>query len=301
LVQIGGLVDTIAAIPSRRHLRGWAMQNPSDARLLELGDCWIRYRIAGSGSQTVVMVADAPLSIGDYDELIELLRDRYRIVVMEAPACGLSLPKLNFDFSYRRWTAAFIAALDALKLGPAIFVSPCVSGLSGIGIANMRPDLIRGLVVAQTADWTEERTWAHSLGSLGLFKVPVWGQLVMLRAKHARWDQRLPAIVGERPERFLPNINATLQHGACYCMASAGMYFLTRQCPHEVRPIKQPGLALWGLKDRGHIAAKTDMRSISRLLPNAEVRVLDDVGHWPEVENPAQFARLLDEFVAQII
>src|SRR5262249_41413708 len=149
---------------------------------------------------------------------------------------------------------------------------------------------------SQTADWLPERRWAHSLGALGMFSVPIWGQLLMLKFKHSRWEQRLPNIVGRGAERFLPNITASLARGACYCMASAGMYFLTHECRAGARPVHKPSLAIWGLRDRGHAAARTDMKSISVLLPNAEVKMLDDVGHWPEVEDPAQFARIFFDF-----
>lgn len=297
MIQIGGFVDKVAALPARRHIDGWARHNPPEARFVELDRCWIRYRVAGGGPDTVVMVTDAPLTISDYDPVINLLSSRFKVIVLEAPACGFSLPKLNFDFSYEGWTQAFIDALDALKLGPVHLVIPCVAGLCGIGIANKRPDLVKSLVVSQTADWSSERKWAHSLGSLGMFQIPVWGQLLMLKFKRSRWDQRLPFIVGQGADRFLPNIMSSLSRGACYCMASAGMYLLTDRCPSVVRPVSQPSLAIWGLKDRGHAAAKTDMHSISALLPNAELKMLDDVGHWPEAENPLQFSRILFEFI----
>jgi len=297
VLQIGGLVDKLAAIPARKHIDGWARENPSDAKFLDLRTCWIRYRQVGAGPETVVMVTDAPLTISDYDQILKLLSPRFKILVLEAPACGFSLPKLNFDFSYQGWTQAFIDTLDALKLGPVHLVMPCVAGLSGIGIANKRPDLVRSLVVSQTAAWLPERKWAHSLGALGMFDVPIWGQLLMLKFKQSRWDERLPNIVGQGADRFLPNITASLSRGACYCMASAGLYFLTHKCPSAVRPVTLPSLALWGMKDRGHLAANTDMHSISALLPAAEIKLLDDVGHWPEAEDPGQFARIFTNFI----
>jgi pimeloyl-ACP methyl ester carboxylesterase len=183
------------------------------------------------------MVPDAPLTISDYDEVINQLSPRFRVCVLEAPACGFSFPKLNFDFSYEGWTQAFIDALEVLKLGPVHLVMPCVSGLSGIGIANKRPDLVKSLTVSQTADCAPERKWAHSLGRLGMFQIPIWGQLLMLKFKHSRWDERLPAIVGRGADRFLPNITSSISQGACYCMASAGMYFLTHERPSVVRPV----------------------------------------------------------------
>jgi pimeloyl-ACP methyl ester carboxylesterase len=79
------------------------------------------------------------------------------------------------------------------------------------------------------------------------------------------------------------------------------MYFLTRERPSIMRPVAKPSLAIWGLRDRGHAAAKTNPNSILALLPNAQVRILDDVGHWPEAENPLQFAHIFFDFVDRAV
>jgi hypothetical protein len=88
LLQIGGLVDKLASIHARRHISGWAQCNPIDAHFLELRTSWIRYRTAGIGAETVVMFTDAPLTISDYDRLMALLGKRFKVYVLEAPACG---------------------------------------------------------------------------------------------------------------------------------------------------------------------------------------------------------------------
>lgn len=299
MLQIGGYVDKLAALFVRRHMKGWAMRNPADAQLLELDNCWIRYRIAGDGPP-VVLFPDAPLTLDDYNPIADALAPHYTVVVAEAPACGFSLPKMNFDFGFDSWTSALIATLEKLKLGPAVVVTPCVSGLMGIALANRRPDLVRALVVPQTAAWVPQRKWAFSLARLGLFTVPVWGQFLMLRFKHTRWDARLRTISAKRIDEFLPNIAKTVSHGACYCLASAGMYSLTKDAPADVRPVRIPALSIWGTKDRGHRNAGTDMTSIRTLLPNAEIVMMDDVGHFPEAENPAQFVRVLDGFIKRL-
>ena len=46
-------------------------------------------------------------------------------------------------------------------------------------------------------------------------------------------------------------------------------------------------------------AAKTDMDSVGALLPGARIEMLNNVGHWPEAEDPEQFVRLFLDFVGQ--
>jgi pimeloyl-ACP methyl ester carboxylesterase len=58
-----------------------------------------------------------------------------------------------------------------------------------------------------------------------------------------------------------------------------------------------PTAVIWGLEDKSH--ANTDRRSILRFAPNASYEEIDDLGHFPDLENPELIAqtalRLLDQ------
>jgi pimeloyl-ACP methyl ester carboxylesterase len=56
-------------------------------------------------------------------------------------------------------------------------------------------------------------------------------------------------------------------------------------------------LVLWGREDR--IAPLPEHSTLRKSLPGAEIQILDQTGHLPHVERPAETAALLTNFLAQ--
>ena len=60
-------------------------------------------------------------------------------------------------------------------------------------------------------------------------------------------------------------------------------------------PFSQPALAVWGMNDRSH--RKSDKRSLLNIAPHALYVERENVGHFPEIEDPEWFEALLKEFL----
>ena len=56
-----------------------------------------------------------------------------------------------------------------------------------------------------------------------------------------------------------------------------------------------PSLLVWGGKDRMIPAKHAD--NIRREVPNSRVEIFPDAGHFPQLDEPDFFFRLLDEFL----
>jgi pimeloyl-ACP methyl ester carboxylesterase len=65
---------------------------------------------------------------------------------------------------------------------------------------------------------------------------------------------------------------------------------LAQQAPE----IKQPHLILWGEDDI--IIPFADMEDMTRLLPNCQLRIIKNVGHAMNIENPDLYAQIFTEF-----
>lgn len=61
--------------------------------------------------------------------------------------------------------------------------------------------------------------------------------------------------------------------------------------------IRVPTLLIWG--DRDELIPLEHGHAAARAIPGARLVVLNDIGHIPSVECPAEFARLVDEFASQ--
>ncbi len=54
-------------------------------------------------------------------------------------------------------------------------------------------------------------------------------------------------------------------------------------------------MMIYGNQDRSH--RKTDFTSIRRYSDRIQVQMISDAGHFPELENPFEYARLLNDFL----
>jgi len=69
-----------------------------------------------------------------------------------------------------------------------------------------------------------------------------------------------------------------------------------RDVPADLPKIRAPTLLLWGAKD--NLFGARDRCSLRAALPNAEVKVFDDLGHNLSWENPVAVAAVINPFLA---
>jgi len=66
----------------------------------------------------------------------------------------------------------------------------------------------------------------------------------------------------------------------------------------ELNNIKQPTLLVWGNNDT--ITPPFVAREFNRLIPNSELHFIDQCGHAPMMEQPAEFNAILDKFLKKL-
>ena len=65
---------------------------------------------------------------------------------------------------------------------------------------------------------------------------------------------------------------------------------------HRVPEIEIPTLIVWGLRDR--IVPVEAALGYRRLISGSRLEIFERTGHLPQLERPARFNALLDEFLA---
>jgi pimeloyl-ACP methyl ester carboxylesterase len=66
----------------------------------------------------------------------------------------------------------------------------------------------------------------------------------------------------------------------------------------ELNTIKQPTLLIWGNNDT--ITPPFVAREFNKLIPNSELFFIDRCGHAPMMEVPAEFNKILEEFLSKL-
>ena len=295
------LASTIDKIGWRNRLRsirtGWPSESKPDIRFYDGSDVQFRYRERGTGTP-IVFAADPPVTLELYDELLEVFSKRFRVIAFELPGMGFSAVRGNFDFSFEPLNNSIAEFLSAVVGEPAILAFSCGAGLGAVDIAKRHPLLVSRLVIIQTPSWPEEIKWKNSRDPKNILRCPFLGQLAMLRLKKSRAPMWLSLSMG--PEnRKLPQFCCcaaeTLDKKAGWAMASAFQLYLADD-RNDLTPARQPALAIWGSQDASHL--QTNKLSSSALADKVKIVEFSDLGHFPEIENPARILELITNFIA---
>jgi 3-oxoadipate enol-lactonase len=179
-----------------------------------------------------------------------------------------------------------IALIEAFAQRPVIFVGLSMGGQIAQAVAALRPDLLRGLVLSNTA---------AKLGTQDSWQARI----------DAVIDHGLEALAESILQRwFAPSFRETAALGLWRNMLTrtpargytAGCAVLGRtDLTQSTRALRLPSLVIAGAEDGASPAALVE--ATADLMAGADYHLMQGVGHLPCVEDPAGFAALLAPFL----
>ena len=273
---------------------GWPAKTRDDIKFFDTGTTQFRYRERGEG-QTLVFCADPPVTLELYDEVLDLFADHFRAIVLELGGMGFSVARSSYTYGFDETCDEVADFCEAVAGLGAVLGFSCAAGLAGAAIAVRRPDLVAKLILIQTAGWEEFKSWKAARDPKGILRKPFAGQLAMRRVGYDRAPDWINLAAGreERKEPFSCCAQDAIKRGAGWSLASAYQRYLT-DTPSPIGVAKQPTLCVWGKLDGSH--GRAAPASSLTLAENARLAELDDVGHFPELEDPRQALELVKAF-----
>jgi len=266
---------------------GWAARIRDDVKFHETEHVVFRYREAAGpdGAKTLVFCADPPVSLEQYDELLGLASQDFRVIVFELPGMGFSPSKRAFRFGFEQTNDNIAAFLRAIAGDGAVLAFGCGAGLGAIDIARRFPELVSALVLIQVADVAAFARWKAARDPKQLLAKPVIGQLALRRMGRERMPVWFRLALGRKDHehRFCSCSGEAMDEGALWSLASAFQVYLRDDL--DLPPVAQPTLALWGETDRSH--PREHWTSTANLAENVEQHRFPELGHFPELQEPA--------------
>lgn len=185
--------------------------------------------------------------------------------------------------------AALIRERDA---GPVVYVGLSMGGMVALGLAVRHPDLLRGVVVANSgAKYPDaaRAAWAERIAS-----VEAQGMAAVADATMERWFT--PGFRATRHEIVDRFRHAVLQADpagyVATCHAIAAVDWLDR-----LPGVRCPALVIAGAQDAG--APPAFAQAIAERIAGAELQLWDDVAHMSAIEQPARFIAALRTFMSE--
>lgn len=265
----------------------------------------VRVELVGDpANPPVLLVHGIGRSLEDWDELVDRLRDDYRVIRLDVPGFGFSDP-LDGPVHHASLGRGIARVLDAVgESRPVHAIGNSLGGSTVMELAVAHPDRVRSLVLVNSAGFGDSVT-----PLLRMLAVPGVGWLATRRTttQSARLLERSlfvdrALVTPERIERAVRIGNHRGNGTFLYRMVrSLGTWRGVRpewraRLLREVARSDRPVLVIWGDRDRilpaGHLPAAL------RTFPHASHHVFRGIGHMPQIETPDACAAVIREFLA---
>jgi 3-oxoadipate enol-lactonase len=245
------------------------------------------YEIKGSG-RNVVLLQGGQLPLAMWDEQFESFSRDFRVVRFDARGFGRSTAKSGPYAS----EDDLLELLRYLKVDKASLVGLSLGGRVALDFALVHPDVVDRMVVVGPGlsgfDWSDAREpWVDSATAAFQRKDSVRIALLWLESGYMK-----PAM---RDSQLAQRIRDLTARNASLWMQPDSERVLTPPAVSRLRDIRAPTLILLGALDVPDIHRIVD--TLSRTIPNSRRVVIDNVGHMVNMEAPADFNRLVLEFL----
>jgi len=254
------------------------------------GDIVTHCRRDGAASGAPLVFANSlGTDLRVWDALLEHLPGDRPLLRYDQRGHGLS-DVTPAPYSIAGLAADLAALLDVLEIRGAVVCGLSVGGMIAQQLAATRPDLVRALVLCDTAhrigprEMWEARAAAIRAGSLA----------AIADAVLERWFSA--ALREQRPQELAGWRNMLVRTpqegylGTCAALRDADLGALAAA-------LAVPALCVCGAQDGATPPAL--VRELAGLIPGARFAVVDGAGHLPCVEKPDTLAHLIVDFLAE--
>ncbi len=289
-----------------------AASQSAPGKFVSGGDATMHYQEAGpAGRTTVVFVGGTGSWSGLWKAEMEIAAAAgHRAVAIDLPPFGYSSRPTSFDYTRKAEATRLVEALRQLHVGKVILVAHSFGAAAVVTAAASIPDKLVALMLVDpalgftTPDATTVEEPSAALATtfaIERFRI-VLGDLVT-QPMLTKWElQRVIA----RQETATDEVVALYQqpltlHGKSEeigkwladLLVVRDAEFIER--PEFFRQIGAPVTLVWG--ERDEITPLWQADKLAKLLPKAKLLTIPGAGHVPQIEDPAAFRGLLQDFL----
>jgi pimeloyl-ACP methyl ester carboxylesterase len=253
----------------------------------------IRFFEGGGEGPPLLLVHGFGGAAWNFTELVPHLAGR-RLLIPDLPGHGASTP-----LPAAPTLAAFADAIAGILDEPAGVLGHSLGGVVALRLAERRPDLVRGLVLAAAAGISSSTRRAELTIALAGIVQP--GRIAGRRATRIAASQRLRRLVFGGYEVSNPDllteraVHGFLRGPTLHTDAlGAGLALAADDPRRDLDRVRCPVLVLWGGRDR-QVPVEDGFEYARRL--RAPFRLIADCGHLLIGERPEVCARACLEFL----
>jgi pimeloyl-ACP methyl ester carboxylesterase len=272
---------------------------PGD-KTIDLGGVLVAYRDEGHGP-AILMVHGSVSTLRTFDRIVPLLKDRYRIIRYDIPPAGLSGSVSDAAAAMMKPADIAELLLERLNIHKATVVGVSSGGSLGVYLAAKRPDMVERLVLSNTpSDPVETKNMRQPEAFLAAQKEAARTGFQSQRF----WDEFLDFFSGD-PARINRETRTQYYDFNRRVPEQHPLAFVAQVADHKaavaaMSRVTAPTLLIWGARDP--LLTPPTAATLAKYLDHAQVSVvfMPDVGHYPPLEAPERFARIVASYLEDV-
>lgn len=256
---------------------------------IDLGDVIVHVRQDGvPGGPPVVFANSLGTDLRLWDDVVARLPAGLHLVRYDKRGHGLSGAPPG-PYSMGALVRDAERLIEALGLRDVVFVGLSIGGMIAQGLAAKRLDLIRAVVLSNTAPKIGTRElWQDRIAMVETQGLSAMSDTIMERW-FAKPFRESPAVA---PWKRMVEVTPAHGYAGC-CAAIAGTDFYT-----TTAALRLPAQVIAG--DADGSTPPDLVQELADLIPGARYDLIRGVGHLPCVERPDAFAEILMRFLGEI-
>lgn len=254
-------------------------------------------QVAGSGPSTMVLAHGFGCDQNMWRKLVPAYENRYRIVLFDLVGSGNSdlsaYDRARYD-TLHGYADDVVEIVDGFAQGPVVFVGHSVSAMIGL-LANLKaPDRFRAQVmVGPSPCYINDGDYFG-----GFERQDIEGLLETLESNYLGWSSTMaPAIMGAPGQ---PELGQELANSFCRTDPDIAKHFARVTFMSDNRAdlprLQAPTLILQCSEDI--IAPVAVGQYMQRVMPDATLAMIENVGHCPHLSAPGASVAAIDGFLA---
>jgi 2-hydroxymuconate-semialdehyde hydrolase len=274
------------------------MERIEEGLFIEAAGIKTHYHDAGEGDAVILIHGSGPgvSAWANWRPVYPLLSKHHRVLAPDIVGFGYTDRPAGITYNMDTWLRHITGFMAALGLKKASIVGNSMGGGLALNLAAHRPELIERMVL---------------MGSMGIsFPITkglddVWGYTPsienmqkMLRTFVS--NQAIAEQAGLAEMRYKASIQPGFQESFSAMFPAPRQQGVESMALSEdvLRRITLPTLCVHGREDQVIPIRETSFR-LSSLLPNAELHVFPNCGHWTQIEKTVPFAHVVHEFLSR--
>lgn len=247
----------------------------------------ISYRVEGAGESALVFVHGWSCDRSHWDAQVDAFSARYKVVAIDLAGHGRS-GKNRKSWTIPAFGADIAAVLDKEEIRRAVLIGHSMGGSAIVEGARLRPDAVLALIGVDTFQDLTRPVFdrPHVDAYLRLYQpdYPAFAESVIRSLFRTNAD---PALV----DRTVRGMLHTPRAASLGTLAADMVYSPVAALAHLRKPMAAVNSDM----------APTNLAGNRRIVPSFVLRTMTGVGHFLMMEAPAEFNRVLEETIRELL